>query len=637
MEEQRIKELVQRMKQGEQAAYEEVYRETYRSVYFICLGFMKNEENAKDAMQDTYMTAFSKLAQLKEEEKFVAWLKQIAVNRCKRLLEQTGPELMEAEDLENLKKEENENFLPEEYITNKAKRKIVMDIMRKKLSDIQYQTVILFYFNGLEIEEIADMMECPPGTVKSRLSVARNKIKEGVLEYEKESKDKLYSFVGIPFLTSLLAAEASGMDVPDIWDGLALSISKLTKGNVDLERKNNFDRTREESKAVEAKSETVKQDSSGVKGDNKMSNKIKAGTKMAKSKVLIGVLSAVVLIGAGIGIAIVISNKGNETIGSAGNNAIVNQENGGMVETGTESGSEGIVENGSDDTLEVQEETVQVHEVFHLQQRWLTSHDFSTGQLDSAPADFVFFEDTECPFGAPYTFDFIDEFPNIKTDLSKMIDAKDEEGVSAESLLCDNYYRGYSILVYNLTSQELSMQECIDNGWVAFYGGNPTKTKHFELMLGYNKEDIVPFREDGIVTDRDYLEEVLKDFGSPTYIGMGMTMDSMDEMVDEMIDDYTINIDTSLVAYYESAMKIDGDETVHFAWEFEEYVLVLTILDGSAEWEEGIYSSEPRMLTSALYDREVWNALLEVGGYNYGENKIDAFFPEGFVMPEKTN
>ena len=148
MEEQKIKELVQRMKQGEQTAFEEVYRETYRSVYFICLGFMKNEENAKDAMQDTYMTAFSKLEQLKEEEKFVAWLKQIAVNRCKRLLEKNGPELVDAEDLENLKKEENENFLPEEYITNKAKRKIVMDIMRKKLSDIQYQTVILFYFNG---------------------------------------------------------------------------------------------------------------------------------------------------------------------------------------------------------------------------------------------------------------------------------------------------------------------------------------------------------------------------------------------------------------------------------------------------------------------------------------------------------
>ena len=229
MEEQKIKELVQRMKQGEQTAFEEVYRETYRSVYFICLGFMKNEENAKDAMQDTYMTAFSKLEQLKEEEKYVAWLKQIAVNRCKRLLEKNGPELVDAEDLENLKKEENENFLPEEYITNKAKRKIVMDIMHKKLSDIQYQTVILFYFNGLEVEEIAEMMECPPGTVKSRLSVARNKIKEGVLEYEKENKDKLYAFVGIPFLTSLLAAEASAMEVPDVWGELVRTLNEITK------------------------------------------------------------------------------------------------------------------------------------------------------------------------------------------------------------------------------------------------------------------------------------------------------------------------------------------------------------------------------------------------------------------------
>ncbi len=277
MEEQKIKELVQRMKQGEQSAYEEVYRETYRSVYFICLGFMKNEENAKDVMQETYITAFSKLEQLKEEEKFAAWLKQIAVNRCKRLLEQTNPMLMESEDLDNLMKEENENFLPEEYITNKAKRKIVMDIMRKKLSDIQYQTVILYYFNDLEIDEIADMMECAPGTVKSRLSVARNKIKEGVLEYEKESKDKLYSFVGIPFLTSLLAAEASGMEVPDIWEDLEVSITKLMKGN------------------------------------SKVSDKIKAGKSIAKSKVLIGTIAAVAIIGTGVGIAVGVS-KGNETV-----------------------------------------------------------------------------------------------------------------------------------------------------------------------------------------------------------------------------------------------------------------------------------------------------------------------------------
>jgi hypothetical protein len=100
-------------------------------------------------------------------------------------------------------------------------------------------------------------------------------------------------------------------------------------------------------------------------------------------------------------------------------------------------------------------------------------------------------------------------------------------------------------------------------------------------------------------------------------------------------NDLTITMDTSLMAYYESAQTVDGDETLTFAWEYDKYVLVLTILDGSSEWEEGIYSPSPIMMYSKIYNREVWDACLEIGGLNFSENKIDVFYPEGFVMPEK--
>ncbi|MBQ8246734.1 MAG: RNA polymerase sigma factor [Lachnospiraceae bacterium] len=399
MDEQRMKELVKRMKQGDQSAYEEVYRETYRSVYFICLGFMKHEENAKDAMQDTYMTAFSKLEQLKEEEKFHAWLKQIAVNRCKRLLEQTMPELLETEDLENLKKEENENFLPEEYITNKAKRKIVMDIMRKKLSDIQYQTVILFYFNGLELEEIADLMECPPGTVKSRLSVARNKIKEGVLEYEKENKDKLYSFIGIPFLTSLLAAEASGMEIPDIWDGLSASLIQLKKENIDLE----------------------------PKGENIMSKNVKAGVGLAKSKIMIGVIATVALIGTGVGIAVGIS-KGND--------------NGNINETITEVNQDDSTESSEiseDVQAEVSEESVLVevglakNPAFYLNYHY----DVLGDSLSDEDLNIVFFDDGINKITSNVTIEDLYAFIAEEQGYSDRID--DWESVKNEYMTLDAY------------------------------------------------------------------------------------------------------------------------------------------------------------------------------------------------------
>ena len=216
MEDMEMRNLVLQVEQGNQEAFTKLYEETSKTVYFICLSFLNNEEDAKDIMQDVYITAYNYLPQLNEKEKFQAWINQITVNKCKRFLMKDTAIPMDDEDLSNIRLEDNENFLPEEYITKKEKRKIVMNIMRERLSDIQYETVILYYFNGLTIDEIADIMECPPGTVKYRLSVARGKIKEGVLEYEKTTDDKLYSFATVPFLASLLAAEASGLEVPHL-------------------------------------------------------------------------------------------------------------------------------------------------------------------------------------------------------------------------------------------------------------------------------------------------------------------------------------------------------------------------------------------------------------------------------------
>ncbi|MBQ8317719.1 MAG: sigma-70 family RNA polymerase sigma factor [Lachnospiraceae bacterium] len=216
MDEQYIAQLVYNLQCGDQQAFEELYNQTNKMVYFICKNLLNNEEDAKDVMQDVYITAYYKIGQLTELGKFQAWINQIAVNKCKNHLAKNKPVLMAPEEFNDTLLEENELFLPEEYIIEKEKRKIIMNIMRKSLSDIQYNTVILYYFNGLSVYEIADIMECPPGTVTYRLSVARAKIKEGVLLYENKSEDKLYSVAAIPFLVSLFAAEASGLIVPNV-------------------------------------------------------------------------------------------------------------------------------------------------------------------------------------------------------------------------------------------------------------------------------------------------------------------------------------------------------------------------------------------------------------------------------------
>ena len=209
-----LKEFVHKAVAGDKTAFEELYRETCRPVYFTCLNILKDEQEAQDVTQDVYLTAFEQLGTLEDTGKFKPWLYRIAANKSIKRLRKNKPSLPGDEQLEDMMAEDNENFLPEEYALNADKRELVLDITRKVCTDAQYQTILLYYFNELSVAEIAEIMECQENNVKKRLSIARAKIREGVLRYEKKSGDKLYSVAVIPFLTALFTAQMQDMQMP---------------------------------------------------------------------------------------------------------------------------------------------------------------------------------------------------------------------------------------------------------------------------------------------------------------------------------------------------------------------------------------------------------------------------------------
>ena len=223
-----LKELVQKASEGDREAFEELYKKTCRSVYFTCLGFLKEEQEARDITQDVYLAALEKLDTLEDAEKFKPWLYRIAANKSMNRLKKMRPGLPGDERLEGMKPEDNENFLPEDYALNTDKRELVLKIVRETCSDVLYQTILLHYFTGFSIAEIAAIMECPEGTVKYRLSAARAKIKEGVLRYEKKSGEKLRSVGAVPFLAALFTAQMEGMQMPSLPTSILDALPKST-------------------------------------------------------------------------------------------------------------------------------------------------------------------------------------------------------------------------------------------------------------------------------------------------------------------------------------------------------------------------------------------------------------------------
>lgn len=210
-----IKELVLSTKNGNKKAFDKLYKLTSNDVWFTCVSLLKDEENAKDIMQETYITAFLKLDTLKDEEKFCGWLTAIATNKSKNKLKgkveyQIDDEILIAET------ETDELMLPEEYITKTEKRKVLLQIMEDTLSFNQYQTVLMFYFDEMSISEIAQGLEISEGTVKSRLNSSRAKMKTAIEDYEKKSGDKLHGVVVVPFFTTIFKEEAKSLAVPNI-------------------------------------------------------------------------------------------------------------------------------------------------------------------------------------------------------------------------------------------------------------------------------------------------------------------------------------------------------------------------------------------------------------------------------------
>lgn len=215
MEKEKIRRLVLQARQGDRAAFGELYEETGRSVYFNCLKLLGNTQQAEDITQDTFMKALEKLDSLKEPENFSAWVNRIAINNCKMYFRK-NPRIAEEESEKIIDDTPDSELIPDDYADSEEKRRIIMNIIDTTLTDEQRQTIILYYFDMMSVAEIAEIMECSVGTVTSRLSAARKKIREAVLIYEKKNNDRLHAVMPIPVLSKIFMQECQHLKLPEL-------------------------------------------------------------------------------------------------------------------------------------------------------------------------------------------------------------------------------------------------------------------------------------------------------------------------------------------------------------------------------------------------------------------------------------
>lgn len=163
-------ELVERCRLGDRKAQQEIYTRTAERICRVLTRITHRPEDALDLAQETYVRAFTRIAQFDGNSTFYTWLCRIAVNEALQFLRREG-----------VARTNRESFAAGSGhvdADNDADTRIDIEAALAQLSALERTMLVLRYQEGLDYQSIAQVADCSPGTVGSRLNRAREKMRE---------------------------------------------------------------------------------------------------------------------------------------------------------------------------------------------------------------------------------------------------------------------------------------------------------------------------------------------------------------------------------------------------------------------------------------------------------------------------
>lgn len=163
-----IETLVKKAKEGNQDALVQLIMGRKQEYYKLAYTYMKNKEDALDAMEDMIVILYENINKLKKEDAFFSWSKTILVNCCKKHLKKKKKII----SLDDVKEEAHDGDIEQKN------HEIVLEKHLSQLNKKHQEAIRLRYFLDLDYETISKIMKIPIGTVKSRISIGLKKLKE---------------------------------------------------------------------------------------------------------------------------------------------------------------------------------------------------------------------------------------------------------------------------------------------------------------------------------------------------------------------------------------------------------------------------------------------------------------------------
>lgn len=167
-----INSLIKACKKGNQVAQMQVYDNYAQAMYTIAWRYLKNEDEAKDAMQEGFLKAFMNLDSYKPQATFGSWLKRIIINQCLDVLKKRKLEFSD-EEVETLQIIEDDNW---EFDASISKTEILEAI--EQLKDKHKIVVKLYLIEGYDHQEISEILDIPIKTSRTHLSRGKARLRE---------------------------------------------------------------------------------------------------------------------------------------------------------------------------------------------------------------------------------------------------------------------------------------------------------------------------------------------------------------------------------------------------------------------------------------------------------------------------
>lgn len=179
--------IVQRALTGDAEAFGEIVRRWERRIFALAYGILGREEEARDATQETFLAAFRSLRGFRGEAKVSSWLHRIAVNQC--ISRQRQARVRSEAALEDEQGKDATTFVtPVQYSPSRvAEDRQETAAVRKAINSLPLelrQIVVMKEFEELTFREIADVLDLPLSTVKSRLYTAMKQLQMRLQKFE---------------------------------------------------------------------------------------------------------------------------------------------------------------------------------------------------------------------------------------------------------------------------------------------------------------------------------------------------------------------------------------------------------------------------------------------------------------------